>query len=359
MRLIDNLRNNHNQSIQSMFTAANQMVLVSPFLTEEFDEIIFDLAALGVKSIVLITTLKDNSQDLFKKSNALYSFCSSCLCNSIKYEVRIDNKLHGKIYIALKDNEPIKGIITSANFTNNGLKHSHEWGVEFDDSEALQSLIGDLMKVSTEPLTYDEIEAVIEAIDEYSKENPPTEEVRFKLNVTKHIESKLVKETHKESNPQHTSFPNDTRFFLKPLGSTEHPFDETRTLGAQYHEMHFSRRRPNAVRPGDILIGYGVGSGKLLGYFRVLSEPYLLPDESTRWPWAVNSDNLCPKYSSKWSSFNKTLSSAQASYGNVNELTHVGGKSLGALNFGADKIRLNEAFAHHLIRIIEQSAIGT
>jgi hypothetical protein len=354
MRIIDNIKTNHNQSIQSMLTTADQIILVSPFLTEDFDEFIHDVAELGVKSILLLTTIKDNSPDLFKKANSLYSFCTSCVQNSINFEIRVDNKLHGKIYIALKDSSPIKGIITSANFTDNGLKHSHEWGIEIDDIDLLQNIIVDLKKVSTAPLTYEEIEAIVKAIDDYSKENPPIQEPKLNLEVTRHIKDKLKVEIPKVSSTDQIEFPDDIRYFLKPVGSSDHPFDESRKLSATIQEMHFSKRKPNAVRPRDILICYGVGTTKLLGYFRVSNEPFLLPDENTRWPWAVASENLSPKYSSSWSSFNNTLSSAQASYGFDKELTYVGGKSLGALNYGADKIRLNESFAHHLINIIGQ-----
>ena len=137
MRIIDNITISHNQSILSMLTSADQMILVSPFLTEDFYEFIHDVAELGVKSLLLVTTIRDNSPDLFKKANSLYSFCTSCVQNGINFEVRVDNKLHGKIYIALKSSSPIKGIITSANFTDNGLKYSHEWGVEVDDTDIL------------------------------------------------------------------------------------------------------------------------------------------------------------------------------------------------------------------------------
>ncbi|AFM43391.1 phosphatidylserine/phosphatidylglycerophosphate/cardiolipin synthase [Desulfosporosinus acidiphilus SJ4] len=354
MRIIDNIRNNHNQSIQSMLITADQMILASPFLIEEFDEFVHDVAELGVKSIVLLTTLKDDSPDLFKKANSLYSFCTSCVQNSMNFEVRVDNKLHGKIYIASRDGRPIKGIITSANFTDNGLKYSHEWGVEIDDIDLLQNLINDLMRVGSDPLSGKEIELIVKAIDDYSKENPPIREPKLKLEVTKHIRDKLKVTIPKVARTEQIDFPDDTRYFLKPVGSSDHPFEETRKLSETIQEMHFSKRKPNAVRPGDILICYGVGTTKLLGYFRVLNEPFLSPDENTRWPWTVDSENLSPKYSFNWSLFNNTLSSAQSTYGYDKELTYVGGKSLGALNFGADKIRLNESFAHHLINIIEQ-----
>lgn len=354
MRIIDNITTNHNRSILSMLISADQMILVSPFLTEEFDEFVHEVADIGVKQIVLLTTIRDNSPDLLKKANSLFSFCSSCVQNRIGFEVRVDNKLHGKLYIALKDSRPIKGIITSANFTDNGLKFSHEWGVEIDDIGMLQNLVSELMNVSTDPLTHDEIESIIKTIDDYIKKNPLNQEPKLKLDVTKYISDKLKGKTPKLSGADQIVFPEDTRFFLKPVGSSDHPFDESRVLSETIQEMHFSKRKPNAVRPGDVLICYGVGPTKLLGYFRVLNEPFLLPDEKTRWPWAVNTENLSPRYSSNWSKFSNTISNVQALYGYDKELTYIGGKSLGALNFGADKIRLNEAFAHFLIDTIEQ-----
>ena len=45
---------------------------------------------------------------------------------------------------------------------------------------------------------------------------------------------------------------------------------------------------------------------------------------------------------------------AQHSYGNAKNLTNVGGKSLEALVFGADKNTHNELFTLHLINIIKQ-----
>ncbi len=352
MKIVNNINGNHNHSIKKMLNSADQMILVSPFLIEDFDEFIHDVVEEGIKSILLITTLKDNTSDLFKKANSLYSFCTCCFLNGIKYEVRIDNKLHGKIYIAIKDGKPVKGIISSANFTDNGLAHNHEWGIEFDDSNMIQSIIDDLKSISTPPLTYKEIEAIIKTIDDYLKANPPTQDQKTNLVVTKHFKYNFKIESSEIKPFQEVA--SDVRYFLKPVGSSDQPFEESRKLNETVQEMHFSKRKPNSVRPGDILICYGVGTTKLLGYFRVLSDPVLLYDESIRWPWAVDAENLCPSYSSNWSLLNNTLSSIQASFGNDKELTFVGGKSLGALNFGADKIRLNEEFAHYIINLIKK-----
>jgi hypothetical protein len=347
MKIIDNLNNNHNLSIQKILLKADHLLMVSPFLTEDFDEFIYESALIGIKKITLITTLKDNSTDLFKKANSMYSFCFSCVSNNLIYEIRIDNKLHGKLYIALKNNNPTIGIITSANFTVNGLSYSHEWGIQINDSKKLQKIIDDLYKVSSLPLTQIELNEIVKTIDEYASANPPVKENKPKLKV-----SDLMKKKFTDS--QKTVVKSDIRYFLKPVGSSDQPFSEERVISPGLIEMQFSKRKPSAVRSGDILICYGVGSTKILGQFKVLSDPTHINDDMERWPWRVNAQNITPDYSNKWATYDNTLSRVQSSYGSNKILTYVGGKSLGALNFGADKIRLNEEFAKHLINIINK-----
>lgn len=347
MKIIDNISTNHNIAIQTMLISSDSLVLVSPFLTEDFDEFIHDIATLGIKKVTLITTLKNNSPDLFKKSNTIYSFVIACMLNKVIYEIRIDNLLHGKLYIALKNDVPLAGIISSANFTVKGLSVNHEWGIEINDSTMLQSTLNDLLKVSSEPLSQTELDAIVKEIDDYAKANPPVKEEKPALDVTKHIKKKLP-----EPAVETPDFDNDVRYFLKPIGWTDNPFDENRVLDAGIIEMHFSKRRPNAVRVGDILICYGVGSTKLLGYFKVNTAPYFDDSDSPRWPWRVKAENLSPVYGQAWASKSNTLYHVRELYGDNKVLTYVGGKSLGALQFGADKVQLNEDFAKFMISLI-------
>lgn len=349
MKIIDNISSNHNISIQNILTSADHLLLVSPFLTEDFDEFIHDIAVLDIKKITLITTLKNNSPDLFKKANSIYSFALSCIQNNVTYEIRIDNLLHGKLYIALKNDVPVTGIITSANFTVRGLSVNHEWGIEINDSTMLQNTVNDLYKVSSEPLSQTELAVIVKEIDDYAKANPPIKEDKPLLDVTKHIKKKLVEP--KVTTPD---FDSDVRYFLKPVGSSDHPYSEDRVIPSGIIEMHFSKRRPSAVKPGDILICYGVGVRKLLGYFKVRTAPYFDDSDNDRWPWRVEAENLSPEYSQNWASYDNTLYNLQSAYGADKVLTYVGGKSLGALNFGADKIQLNEEFAKFLIGIIDK-----
>lgn len=342
MRIIDNLASNHFDEIKNLLTDADELYIISPFLMESFD-VIFDETVIpsDVKRIVLITTLKDNDPDLFRKADSLHSFVFNCIAYSIDFKIHIDNKLHGKMYIATRGGKPIRGIITSANFTDRGLSHNHEWGVEINDEVSLAKIITDITRVSSHALTHGELNDIITKIDDYTKKSGSPKSAKIDLEVSGLLKNKVPKSK------------SDLRYFIKPVGYSDKPFETTRILSRDVEKMHFAKT-PNSVRIGDILICYAVGTTKLLGYFEVISDPYIW-DNSSRWRWEVQAKNLCPDYSDKWLRFDNTISSIRASFDTNHPVTFVGGRTLGALQFGADKIRLNEQFAQHVINIIENS----
>ncbi|MBE0450715.1 MAG: NgoFVII family restriction endonuclease [Clostridia bacterium] len=348
MKIINNISSNHNIAIQNILYSADQLILISPFLTEDFDEFIHDVSIIGIKKVTLITTLKNNSPELFSKANTVYSFCIACMLNNILHEIRIDNLLHGKLYIALKNDVPVAGIITSANFTVRGLTVNHEWGIEIYDPIILQNIVNDIYNVSSDPLSQKELDAIVKEIDDFLLVNPQVKEIKPVLDVTQYIKKKLG------LNMSSNNFDIGVRYFLKPIGSAEEPFDEKRVFDPGIIEMRFSRRRPNSVRKGDVLICYGVGTTKLLGYFKVISDPYFDDSNSQRWPWKVETQNLSPTYGLTWVTKSNTLNHVKNIYGDDKILTYVGGKSFGALQFGADKVQLNDDFAKFLIELIDK-----
>lgn len=343
MRVISNQSSNHFEQLKTLMSGADELYIISPFLMESFD-VFFDeiVSKSTVRRITLITTLKDNDPDLFRKADSLHSFAVGCKVHQIDSRVHVDNKLHGKIYIARSGGKPIKGIITSANFTSRGLSHNHEWGVEIDDSETLAGVIDDVVSASSEALTESELGAVIARIDDYVTHTGVPKAASVKLEVTSLLRKKVA------------IIPRNVRYFIKPVGHSKESFDINRILSVNFEKMHFARR-PNSVRVGDILICYAVGKTKLLGFFEVTSEPYIW-DHTSRWKWEVEAKNLCPDYSNSWSRFENTISSILTSYDMVRPVTSIGGTTLGALQFGQDKIQLTEEFAQHVIEIIEKSA---
>lgn len=265
-----------------------------------------------------------------------------CKQANIKYSIRIDNKLHGKLYIAM-NNRQYKGIITSANFTESGMKNKNEWGVMIEDNKVFIDIISKLQSNSI-GLNYNSLDEIIKRIDTYKNKNRLPSRGKIKLKITDIIN----KNKKRDGQKVHTN--DSKKYFLKPVGYAEKPFEGSRILNLSIEKLHFARR-PAAVNVGDILICYGVGSTKLLGYFEVISNVINLGNGS-RWEWEVEGKNLYPKYSAKWNQFDLTLSKMRSKYsGSI--LTYRGGDSLGSLNRGADKIRLNEDFAHYLISEME------
>ena len=86
----------------------------------------------------------------------------------IKAKVHVDNSLHGKIYVFTNNHEH-QAIITSANFTNNGLKHNHEWGVLSPHSEQIENLVDEIFEaIEFKELTLTQLRKAIMFADQYA-----------------------------------------------------------------------------------------------------------------------------------------------------------------------------------------------
>jgi len=271
----------------------------------------------------------------------LKSFRLGCISKKINYEIYVNNNLHGKIYIALKNGAPFGGIITSANFTDRGLSDGHEWGIKISDSKILQEVINDLFSVSSNLLSEVALKKIINLVNMHPLKVQSKEGMKVDIKVSHLLKIKTSTDG------------SGLRYFIKPVGSKEYPYTERMHPKSDIEELHFAKK-PVAIRPGDILICYGVIVKKLLGYFEVISE-YDLVSPDTRWPWAVKAKNLLPEYSKQWEKFDNTLANVQDTYVGSNHLTTNGGDNLNSLMYGQDKIKLKEEFALHLIKIMKNS----
>jgi hypothetical protein len=149
------------------------------------------------------------------------------------------------------------------------------------------------------------------------------------------------------------------RIWLKPIGVTDDPIVAGTDFSAMHEEMHFSKRRPSGIAIGDTIIAYGVGTGMVLAYYTVTSEPWKIPDHEMdeewkkRWPWYVEAANESPDFGSRWWELglhiNELVSSFLTEAGEDAAITAAGGRTLGALNFGADKIRLTNDFGEYVV----------
>jgi hypothetical protein len=349
MKIINNLNSNHITVFKNLAKEANELVLASPFLFADFDDFFESLDLKNISIITLITTLHPEINALSRKTNSLVSFVDALDKTKVKWNVHIDNKLHGKIYIFKAKEKAIAGIISSANLTDNGMVRNHEWGVHITNEEILKEIEQDLIScIEKKYLSQENIIELMLKTDEYKKD------------ISQQNKDKIVVDIRDIlSNQINISFAEETKFFIKPIGVQDNPVELGRDFSEQKQILYFSKRRPAAVCPSDILICYGVGSTKLLSYFKVLSEPNIREDEpNSRWPWYVDGENLSQSFGRKWWNYEYTLSSLQAEFKTKypdRHITYKGGDTLGALNFGSDKIRLTQEFAEFLIKRIDSN----
>lgn len=105
---------NHGEMLTKLCNKADELVMVSPFCYSDFS-VFADMVATcaDVRKILFITTLK--TEEVISKIDSLLSFRDEMNRISVQWELRIDNHLHGKIYIFKEKGKPFAGIITSAN----------------------------------------------------------------------------------------------------------------------------------------------------------------------------------------------------------------------------------------------------
>ena len=340
----------HFAQLAGLFQRATSVTLMSPFLAADMAELLgsFDLS--NLTHLHLITTLKPRTMDQFRKIDSIVSLIDVVdRDNTIDLRISINNRLHGKVYIFRKADTPIAALITSANFTNSGLLRNDEWGVLIDDPVSIVDVESSIKNAAeyTE-LTVDDAIEMLEVIDTYRAEHgePPDADG---------IELDLNSVLEKRGKP--LTIETSATIWLKPVGDSEHPIVEGEDCSARTSNLHFARR-PKGVSVGDKMIEYGVGIGMVLTYYTVTSEFERIPDEE-RWPWFVEGRNEASHFGGQWWTqglhINRLVEEYLAEWEDDATITLAGGKTLGAFQYGADKIRLSPDFGKFVIRRIESA----
>lgn len=354
--LISNSHGSHKTSLDKLIANCDErLVLVSPFLATRIDSLLSDFDFSGVKIIELITTFKENDPEQLTKPFQLNDFFNFFKEKypAIKVKVHINNHLHGKLYFSLSESTN-QLIITSANLTQNGLVLNNEWGVEVKEQDVISQAIEEVFEnLDVESLSHIQINKACEFANFY-KANYKTWKDDRKVEFD--ILSKVKNLIEKKVNP---------KYFLKPIGSTEEPieFGDKRNFSEKQQELHFSKKRPTSVNIGDILITTGVGSNALISYFSVTGTPIQATEKEMerevwrkRWQWSVEGQNRSPDFAASWWEHKLLRNELVQEFMSDNPeqpLTAAGSTTLGAFNFGADKIQITKEFGEFLIGKME------
>ncbi len=343
MKIITNSTYTHLDLIKKCAALSDELIIASPFLSSDIYKLL-EMVDFNktIKKITLLSVLESFDQSL-SKPQILYNFKSYCDNNNILCCIKIDELLHSKIYIFKNNNKLIKAIVTSANFTSKGLCVNHETGISTNDINNIDEWENEIFCNSVE-ITKTEIETLIDAANNHKKKFPVSENPPKQFNPWDFLNTNKFK---------YNKFKFlDHDYYIKPVGTLDDPYKYNEPIST---DLHFSRRKPH-VKKGDIFICYAVGPQNLLGYYENISDEPLFSTKYERWPWYIKSNCLSPKYSNFYWEHDiflyKAVEAFKVQYPNE-ELTNVGGFTLGALQWGQDKIKLSKHFAEYLISLID------
>lgn len=338
----NNKTNNHFQEILKLSKQSDELILVSPFLTKDMGAMLGEM-----KSIQKLTvyTVFEGYNDALNKSDSLLALYQYCESNSVELCIKINEDLHGKVYLFYKGENETGGIITSANFTSKGLVNNYEWGVRVSNADKQRLLLSEIERMPVFDVKRSQIEAINKAATEFRENNNVQPEKKFKIN--KYINIKPSKSGNAKMG-----------YYLKPIGVTGNPFKQGNTL-KENAEIGFGDAA-NKLNKGDILLCHSVGTGFLVGYYKICSEKseFKELDKEDRWPWKVSVECNSIPFSQEWWVYEMKTNDLVNEFKELypdNHITYNGGDTLGALKWGKDRVKLSQEFAAFLIDKIDEN----
>ena len=351
MRVINNT-NSHLDEIKCLLVNSNEVLIASPFISLTAIDKVKNWLISGFRELTLITTLKEKDPDQLRKVPVLMELFRLKKTRGFHMTVKIDNKLHGKVYIGKKDLNYTGAIVTSANFTENGLETNHEWGCYLNDQKVISDIHHQILKDAIVDLTEKDLQKMNQWIEDNQIEDVkfPTVDVSF----VDMIERAVLK--------QSVTAIGDMSYWLKPLGKSPKPLPPTRLFGNDEHQITFSAKKPSGIAEGNILIAYSVVTQQIISVFEATNKRGVLTEftnpEDERWPNFIWCKNLTPEYGANWPVKGLTFSGLRDEFLRLNPTYSIlsSGNKLNGMQWGADHIKCNKEFADFAIKRIKEES---
>ena len=345
MRVVNNCRGNHIEEVKDLLANSNKALIASPFISLTVIDKMKNWLTFGFQELTLITTLKEKDPDQLRKVPVLMELFRLKKTRGFHLTVKIDNKLHGKVYIGMRDENFTGAIVTSANFTDNGLENNHEWGIFFNDQKEISNMHQQIVKDASLELTEKALMKMKQWIDDNPKEDvkSPSIDVSFIDMIEKPIVNKA-----------------SLTYWLKPLGKSPDPVPPTRLFGEGEHQITFTTKNPRGIAEGDILLVYSVVSQQMISVFEATDKRGVLTEFDNpgdeRWPNYIWCKNLSPEYGANWPvkglTFRKLREEFLKRYPTKSVLPS--GNKLNGMQWGADHIKCIPEFAEYVLMRIKE-----
>lgn len=337
MEIVTNAKkSNHHQTLCKLAAKADNLIIVSPFITDDISKMIGELTT--IKNITLYTTLQ-KYDDTAQKAIVLYKFYEYCKGKDIDLLIKIDDDLHGKVYLFYNGINPKGFVLTSGNFTENGLVNNHEYGLCIEDADKQKEMADILTSVNTYDLSYAQLCEIYDEALRFIKKHPAIPQEKFKV--------------HKLINKKPSATQNDSvKYYLKPIGTSQEPFIKPMVI--KEVDMLGFGQNPKTMQKGDVLLLHSVGPSSIVGYYVVISNEtvYDKKDNNDRWPWKVEAECHSSKFSAEWWEYELKTQELVGNFLEQNpgkHITSAGGDTLGALQWGRDRLQITKEFAQFII----------
>lgn len=331
----------HYRELKKLLTRSDDALIVSPFLSNEAVEMLGKCFTSKLKHLTLVTTLKPLDFDQVKKAPVLQRLYLLCESNSVALSILVDNRLHGKVYVGKKDEKYIGAIVSSANLTENGLLKNHEWGVFIDDSKAIRRMSEQILSGVECEIDKQTLAEMLRLIKEH----------KFSVDMSR---PKMKLDLLDVVRPSHIVGGNNVTFWLKPFGTIDYPVPEASVFDEELFNVTFARG-VGSINEGDVMVAYAVKSRKILSVFVATSSKGRLsvfPNKrDEHWPFYVSCINKTPQFGAHWSEIGLTLDTLVASFLQLDPTKEIrpGSKTLSAIRWGHDRLRLNKDFTEYII----------
>lgn len=261
---------------------ADRIIIVSPFLAADMPRVLSGMPT--IKHIEIYTNLDGYEM----AGNVLSSICGLYKYGfekGVSVSVKYNDRLHGKAYLLYDGNEGKGCIITSANFTDNGLKNNYEYGVFLDNESMQEELRKQIYSLECSELSYEEVIELLAKADKFAMKHSATKIPVFKA--ANYIKNRMI-------------LPNNCRFFLKVLGAEDRLIRPGYTI-IEDNEIGFGKIPP-CISKGDILVCHAKEVGKVLGVCIILEiEPKTKTNFDTdRWNQKLPTSCISEQYSLHW-----------------------------------------------------------
>lgn len=353
----------HEALIAELIGASESVLIASPFLFDDFGDWVSRTDFSGVRTLTIVTTIAPRGDDQLRKPAALLSLLRATgeRWPDVRVSVQVDNRLHGKVYLFGRGGLLTAGIVTSANLTRSGLGANHEWGILVRDTATLDEVDKQIRAAVEYPCISGDLLRQMAMIAEIHRGKHPTagktDDVDVLASVLRHA-PKPSQDPLKDNDVVSAG----RRVFLKPWGTGEKPVRKAdrEDFSALEERLHYPRGRPTDVRPGDLIVAFATGDRCVLSLYRSIrmaeeypKEEQARDPEAARWPWFMPGHNLTPTFGARWWEIDLTIDRLAEEFAAQNPSepwTAKGNPTLGALNFGAGRLRLGDAFGEFVVR---------